>query len=409
MMVSDLPQGDRFKLLALGIFMDGETGDGARPGAANLALLGYHEETWKQLLRRTVDAGWLILRERGGSRKGPNGTRIRKASRYAASVPPEVYDRHREVLAGPPFRAATKEAPGSKEASGAPAEGAAMLPSNNGASTKEAQGASFEASPPVDNSSVAVYEGSPPRYEGSVEGLPSTSTKEASESTKEAFGAYEGSIQGLRRKSPEASPSISPSSNRTTSIRSDLIDSTTKEAHPAEDLGDAVQDRRGARWVHDKFGADDSVAALVIRHVRADARARGIPIRSMTGYLAKMHGEGDLVDIVLAAQDRAEGRVTPWGSAEPAPPADAQATGLHIVPGQAAHSRRAAIDTCRYCDHNGMTITDPDRPKRCDHQPPDTGSQMPMLAPLDGGAEGVEDEQGGAVVFEFDRQRGHGT
>lgn len=316
LMMSDLPHEDRFKLLALGIFMDGETGEGARPGAANLALFGHHEETWKQLLRRTVDAGWLILRERGGSRKGPNGTRIRKASRYAASVPAEVYDRRREILGAPPFRA-------SKEARERPSQDGSALPSKTGPSTNEAAKASFNAPPPVDNPPAPLHEGSLPSYEGSAETLRSTPTEPTPESTKEASSTYEGSADGLRRKPHCASPSTSPSSHSSTSkIRSDQIRSATNEAPPADgdtpgELGDAVQDRKGIRWLNEKLHAEDAVAELVIRQVRADAHARRIPIHHMPNYLAKMHANGSLIDIVMAAHDHVEGRATPWGASTP--------------------------------------------------------------------------------------------
>lgn len=290
MMSGDLPQEDRFKLLPLGIFMDGDTGEGARPGAANLALMGHHEETWKQLLRRAVASGWLILRERGGSRKGPNGTRIKRASRYAASVPAEVYDRRREILDAPPFRAPSKEAPGAE--GGLPSKDSA-LPSYNGTSTKEVPSASFEPPAPVDNPPHAAFEGSLPGYEGSPETLPSTSTKEARESTKEVPEGYEGSLNGLRRKSPETSPSISPSSNLPTSkIRSD------------RSARDDVQDRKGARWLAETWpGVTEPIAAHIIQAVRDEAARYGNDIDHLVPYLKRMGERGDLVDYVSAAFD----------------------------------------------------------------------------------------------------------
>jgi len=271
----DLPQGDRFKLLAVGIFMDGATGDDARPGNANLAQLGFHEETWKQLLRRAVKSGWLILRERGGSRKGPGGTRVRRASRYAASVPASVWVRREEVLAGSPFRS-SKEAPG----------GEGPLPSKDATSTNEALDASFMGSP-------AEPAPTTPPVEGSPETLRSTSTKEASET-------YEGSIPEVRRKSPETSPSISPSSHLPTSE----IGSDRSRA-----LRDDVQDRRGARWLEANWpGVDDAVAADVLRAVRAEAARYGREIGGMVGYLKEMQRRGDLADFVGAAFDRASSK-----------------------------------------------------------------------------------------------------
>lgn len=317
MMVSDLPQEDRFKLLALGMYMDGETGDNARPGAANLALLGHHEETWKQLLRRTVAAGWLILRERGGSRKGPNGTRIKKASRYAASVPADVYDRRREILGAPPFKAAsTKEARESYEGS---ASRGRTLPSKTDRPTNEASNASFKTSGPVDNSSGGVYEGSP-------NGLPATSTKEAPGSTKEASGVYEGSADDLRRKSLGTSPSISPPSHIPTSkIRSDLID---------EDARTQVQDQRGGRWLIENWpGVTEPIAAHVVQAVRAEALYYGSKIASLVPYLREMHKRGDLSAYVDAAFNHFDAL-----EAAAEPEAEPERTPLTAVPGGASSS-----------------------------------------------------------------------
>jgi hypothetical protein len=219
MMLSDLPQQDRFRLLALGIFMDA-AGRDARPGTANLAVFGPHEETWKQLLRRTVAGGWLILRERGGSRKGPGGIRIKRASLYAASVPAEVYARREEILSASPFR--SKEATGVTKEAAPPAD---ALPSSEDASSKEAPRTSFEAAEP----DPAVYEGSAHAsfedYEGSTQRLPSKSTKEAPDSSKEASGDFD---RNLRRKSPETSPS-----RRQSSLRDDCQQAGLPASPPA--------------------------------------------------------------------------------------------------------------------------------------------------------------------------------
>src|SRR5438093_6329642 len=159
-MLSDLPEQDRFRLLAVGIFMD--SGGGlARPGNVGLARLGPHEETWKKLLRRTVKAGWLLLVSRGGARRGAGGTTIRRASVYAAAVPRDVWKRRAEILGDSPFRASSDE--GSTEPlKEAPSDFLQEL-------MKEAPGASFEdASRPMKEAPGASFES----FEGSPQGLP---------------------------------------------------------------------------------------------------------------------------------------------------------------------------------------------------------------------------------------------
>ncbi|WP_157963489.1 hypothetical protein [Actinocorallia populi] len=164
MLMSDFPEADRFRLLALGVFMDGTSGGGVRPGNAGLALFGPHEETWKKLLRRAVAAGWLILIERGGARRGPGGTTVRRASVYAASVPAGVYARRGEILSAPPFK---KEASSGRPRGAAPelkeADGGFLLPFSKEASGTFLPGASKEASQAV--------EGSVERLEGSRQRL----------------------------------------------------------------------------------------------------------------------------------------------------------------------------------------------------------------------------------------------
>lgn len=71
MMMSGLPQEDRFKLLALGTFMD-LSGKGDLPDTAELTAFGPSQGTWDSLLSRATAAGWL--------------THI-DGSRYVISVP----------------------------------------------------------------------------------------------------------------------------------------------------------------------------------------------------------------------------------------------------------------------------------------------------------------------------------
>ncbi|WP_344241958.1 hypothetical protein [Actinocorallia libanotica] len=186
MLMSDFPEADRFRLLALGVFMDGISGGGVRPGNAGLALFGPHEETWKKLLRRAVAAGWLVLVERGGARRGPGGTTIRRASVYAASVPAEVYTRRDEILLAPPFR---KEAPtaGPKEATPALKEACEgfLPPVAKEAPRDFLRGASKEVSPPV--------EGSAKRLEGSRQGLRHQSLPSSIPSSRTDAGGQQAS------------------------------------------------------------------------------------------------------------------------------------------------------------------------------------------------------------------------
>lgn len=180
MMMSDLPAPDRFRLLALGIFMDAD-GRNARPGNANLALLGYHEETWKQLMRRTVRAGWLILLSRGGARRGPGGTTIRRASVYAASVPREVWERREAILAARPWRSSGVE--GSAESAPDPLKEASGAPFDRPETLKEASGASFKAPEPFLKEAPRDF-------------LPA-SLKEASDGFEGSISGFEGSPQRL--------------------------------------------------------------------------------------------------------------------------------------------------------------------------------------------------------------------
>ncbi|MFI0406629.1 hypothetical protein [Actinomadura sp. 3N508] len=162
----------------------------------------------------------------------------------------------------------------------------------------------------------------------------------------------------------------------------DVTRNKPHRGEPRGEFGEAVQDRRGIRWLSENLHADDQAAALTVRQVRADAHARGIPIHNLPDYLAAMHKNGDLEDIVMAAQDRIEGRTHPWGSAEPDPAAEDEHPDFRVIDGRpvSPRARRAAIDACPRCDHNGLTRED--KPRRCDHRPPGLGSQPPLLNPV---------------------------
>ena len=169
MMMSDLPEPDRFKLLALGIFMN-SGGDRIRPGNAGLAEFGPHKDTWKKLLQRTVKTGWLTLDQRGGARRGPGGTTIRRASMYAASVPREVWERREEILNSPPFRSS-----GVEGGESVPLKGAADEVSS-APKLKGAVDASFNGSgPSLKRVPVRPLQGNGKDFEGGAHGPSSKS------------------------------------------------------------------------------------------------------------------------------------------------------------------------------------------------------------------------------------------
>lgn len=121
--------------------------------------------------------------------------------------------------------------------------------------------------------------------------------------------------------------------------------------------------REALRWLSANYGLTDTEAARAWEVAEARARDR---IKNPVRYLQRMAERGHLADIIGAIQTRHNG-------SQPEPP------GLHLIDGPAAslHARRTAIDDCRLCDHNGMTVADPDRPKRCDH-----GDTAPTQPPL---------------------------
>lgn len=210
MMMGGLPEQDRFKLLALGIFMSAD-GSSARPGNAGLAEFGPHEVTWKKLLQRAVKAGWLVLVARGGARRGPGGTTVRRASVYAAAVPSEVWERREEIFNAKPYRtpdslkgaleASFKGSDSLKGASNAPLsdpdslKGASETPFNAlDASLKEASG------DPLQNSmkgAPEVLKGASDGFEGSTATLPHhvvtprTSTTPAAADATRQRGSHE--------------------------------------------------------------------------------------------------------------------------------------------------------------------------------------------------------------------------
>ncbi|MEH0642841.1 hypothetical protein QBB33_15465 [Streptomyces scabiei] len=182
LMMMSVPHPQNLKLLPIGIFMSADGGS-ARPGNNGLAMFGPHEKTWAKLLRWAVGEGWLLLVQRGGARRGPNGTTVVRASVYAASVPQLVWKRREEILGAPPFKAdgSLNGAPkGSPEAlKGAPEGSLVDDPSLNGAPMAPFNGAdpSLKGAPrdslpnPLKGASDG-FEGSVSRFEGSAQTLP---------------------------------------------------------------------------------------------------------------------------------------------------------------------------------------------------------------------------------------------
>ena len=182
LMMMSVPHPQNLKLLPIGIFMSADGGS-ARPGNTGLAMFGPHEKTWAKLLRWAVNEGWLILVQRGGARRGPNGTTVVRASVYAASVPQLVWKRREEILGAPPFKAddPLKGAPeGSPEAlKGAPDGSLADTDSLNGALTApfngadpSLKGAPRDSLPNPLKGAPDGFEGSVSRFEGSAQTLP---------------------------------------------------------------------------------------------------------------------------------------------------------------------------------------------------------------------------------------------
>lgn len=193
LMMMSVPHPQNLKLLPIGIFMSADGGS-ARPGNTGLAMFGPHEKTWAKLLRWAVNEGWLLLVQRGGARRGPNGTTVVRASVYAASVPQLVWKQREEILGAPPFRApgfegsapahapdALKGAPGDSPEllKGAPCgspddpgsmKGALIAPFNG--SDPSLKGAPWDSLPDPLKGAPGSFEGSDPSFEGSAQTLP---------------------------------------------------------------------------------------------------------------------------------------------------------------------------------------------------------------------------------------------
>lgn len=136
--------------------------------------------------------------------------------------------------------------------------------------------------------------------------------------------------------------------------------------------------REALRWLSANYGLTDTEAARAWETAEARARDR---IKNPVRYLQRMAERGHLADIVGAIQTRHDA------------PRD-EPPDLHLIDGPAAtlHARRTAIDACDLCDHNGMTIADPDRPKRCDHGDTAPPTQPPLMFTVPGDDPSTEPE-----------------
>ncbi|MFI6123241.1 hypothetical protein ACIBCU_26270 [Streptomyces sp. NPDC051064] len=278
MIMSDLPEPDRYKLLAVAIFMSAD-GSNVRPGNNGLAHFGPHADTWKKLLQRTTKAGWLLQMERGGARRGPNGTTIRRASVYAASVPKATWERRHEVLNSPPFRSAGFE--GGADPAPDSLKGAPNTPSQDAASLKGASGTPFKDADPVSK-------GVPGDPLQDKEGRADATLKGAPEVLKGASGSFEGGPQSFEGGTAAPPHHVVPSRSNSSSTST-----TSRAGAPADETGtDAVAVTEGGG------GGESSFEEITDETQRAQAFVDSLP---MPGRQPRKQQLEDLPRRVLAA------------------------------------------------------------------------------------------------------------
>jgi hypothetical protein len=274
MLMSDLPEPDRFKLLAVAVFMSADGGN-VRPGNNGLAAFGPHADTWKKLLQRTVKAGWLIQVARGGARRGPNGSTLRRASVYAAAVPMAVWERRGDVLHSPPFRSAAVEGgAGSTPESG---KGALDAPLNEAGALKGAPDAPFNAASP----GLKGVSGRP--LQGIENGAPPV-LKGVPEVSKGAPDGFEG---GVAAPPHHVVPSRSSSSSTSTTVVAEVSSSPAVRDGGTEGGG-------GVSPSEQNPGAEPLVAALDFRGRPPGAKQRGRLVALVAAALDAGWSEQDL-------------------------------------------------------------------------------------------------------------------
>lgn len=307
MMMSDLPEQDRFKLLALGIFMSSD-GDRARPGSAGLAMFGPHEETWKKLLRRAVKAGWLVLVARGGARRGPGGTTIRRASVYAASVPEAVWERREEILGARPYRAPESLKEASETLFNGPEalKEAPRVPFNGPDSLKEAPDASFK------ESDASLKEAPGDTLQRSM--------KEAPESLKEASGGFEGSTAVLPHHVVTSRTSSSPDATANARVDSGGGGGTQQQDDPRLTAAALFLEKLPAPWTVGPKTARDLAPLLLDCATAQGWQPNGALTAKLTenpggvtNYAAVLRARiADLPKKATARQHAGPAAVQPW-------------------------------------------------------------------------------------------------
>ncbi|MFE9391183.1 hypothetical protein [Streptomyces sp. NPDC006784] len=274
LMMSDLPEGDRFKLLALGIFMSADGGR-ARPGNLGLAHFGPHEKTWAKLLRNAVKSGWLILVERGGARRGTGGTTFRKASVYAASAPWKVWSCRTEILNSSPYKAASLE--GSAETS-----------------SVEQPKQSPTRSPVLKGAPRTPFNGSLPKLKGAAKGSLQASEANSPWVLKGApetpLNGFEGSLkafEGSAQRLPHHV--IPPSRTYLPGAGSQATSSTPPQAHGKDGGGEDSEWQQQALLILDSLDYRNRPPSRTQRTDLAqrlgEALATGWTVEALQGYL----------------------------------------------------------------------------------------------------------------------------
>ncbi|MGC4927258.1 hypothetical protein [Streptomyces sp. DT117] len=286
LVLMSVPHPTNFKLLPLAVFMSADGGR-VRPGNAGLAMFGPHEKTWAKLLRWAVEAGWLVLMERGGARRGAGGTTVKRASVYAASVPQPVWERRMEILGAPPFRAAGFEGSGSDVP-----DSLKGAPDSSDEPLKGAPDDSVPAPDSLKGASDAPFNGP----DSSLKGAPEDSLQE---SGKGAIGTFEGSDPILEGSDPGFEGSAQTLPHHVVPSRSDSSStSTTSGADaPAETSTStevAVTEGGGG-------GGSSSLEEITNETQRAQAFVDSLP---MPGRQARKQQLEDLPRRVLVAFQR---------------------------------------------------------------------------------------------------------
>ncbi|WP_242890761.1 hypothetical protein [Actinomadura litoris] len=165
-----------------------------------------------------------------------------------------------------------------------------------------------------------------------------------------------GDDQGIGQSGPVGGAGGGPNNRvtRNASVRAASSDTGRKVSR-------AAQENEAARWLRSEYpGLTDRVIAGTFAVAYTRAKAGGQPVRNLRRYLESW-AVGDLADVLNAAMDAEADE-------------DDERSTLRLI---SSRDRRAAIDACQLCDHNGLTHED--KPRRCDHRKQGHGSQPPIL------------------------------